>query len=198
MDRRQYLVGILTVFMPGCAAADNIARRAAETEREDDEQTATSTDRATDTPSGADFSNESVGEFRLIEENGPATENWGTEADSIAKTLEIKKDDYTGVTFSLPATGGRFEYQLTVRSGPRIDAYLLEESEVEYFVNNDRFRYIEGASRTNIAGSSVNYNLVGGSYVFMLDNSPRGETSPLFFEGEESTATVTVEIANYE
>lgn len=69
------------------------------------------------------------------------------------------------------------EVTLTVRSGPAIDFYVMDESEWDQYQAGNRARYHD-LSMPNTTGGSRRGTLSGGSYVFVIDNTEHGEAAP--------------------
>jgi len=89
----------------------------------------------------------------------------------------VQEDAYKGREFEFPSEG-RIEYSATVRTGPAVDFYVMEQSEVTYLANQERFQYIEKASQPDATGAEVTADLPSGNYSMVIDNTNAGEAQP--------------------
>lgn len=91
----------------------------------------------------------------------------------IDNRAEINEDEYKYWSFSLDESA-TVEYEFTVRNGPEMDVFILEDSEFREFENENRFR---GHASSGTGGSN-SVTLNAGDYKFVVDNTNAGNVSP--------------------
>ncbi|MFC6769653.1 hypothetical protein [Natrinema soli] len=100
-----------------------------------------------------------------------------SQRETKSDTRKIEEDEWIYYEFGFDSTGF-IEYDFIVREGPEIDVMFLDESEYNYFSNDDRFSYKPELSALESAGKTVSSKVTEGSYRLILDNSNLGEAAP--------------------
>lgn len=90
------------------------------------------------------------------------------------RTFRVAEDDHRGTRFTLNYDV-RLELEFTVRSGPEVEIFVMEDDEYSQFRNDNRF-YAEQYSGVNGRGS-VNLSSAK-DWAFVVDNSNAGSVSP--------------------
>ncbi len=87
---------------------------------------------------------------------------------------EINEDGYQYFSFDLNRQA-TFEYEFTVRSGPEIDVFLMDDQEFDEYQGGNRFRVFSGKVGT---GGRDTLTLDENSYRLVVDNTNAGEVAP--------------------
>lgn len=90
------------------------------------------------------------------------------------KREEIAESEYEYFSFSIYRQTN-FKYEFTVRSGPEIDVYLVNDQEFERFEDGNQFKHY--SSKHGGSGSD-SVTLAGESYRFVIDNTSAGKVTP--------------------
>lgn len=90
------------------------------------------------------------------------------------RTVEINEDDFDGWTFSLNRDA-TLEYEWTVRSGPEIEIFVMEDSEYSHLRSGERFH--AKSSRGTAGSDAVNLS-ASKEWAFVVDNSDAGNVQP--------------------
>jgi hypothetical protein len=96
---------------------------------------------------------------------------------SVSDTRNLEEDQwrYYTINFSEP---GILEYDFIVRDGPAIDVIMMDESEYQYFENEERWEYYTDLSALDTTGDEVRGRIGSGTYRLIFDNSNQGEAAP--------------------
>lgn len=97
----------------------------------------------------------------------------GSREQIIDNRAEINEDGYKYWSFSLEDSA-TIEYEFTVRSGPEMEVFVLEDSEFREYEAGNRFR---GHSSSGTGGSN-SVTLNAGDYKLVVDNTNTGDVSP--------------------
>lgn len=99
----------------------------------------------------------------------------GTAREQIIDSREeVPEDEY--LVFSFDANDQvEFEYEYTVRDGPDIDVFLLDDQEFDEFQAGNRFRPYSTVYGTSGGDTVV---LDEDSYRLVIDNTNAGEVAP--------------------
>lgn len=87
---------------------------------------------------------------------------------------EVSEDEYYRWSFDLNSQA-TLEYSFTVRDGPDIDVFVLDDQEMDEFQGGNRFRAY--SSENGISGSD-SVTLSPDSYRLVIDNTSAGNEAP--------------------
>lgn len=87
---------------------------------------------------------------------------------------EIAEGEYEYFSFSIYRQTN-FKYDFTVRSGPEIDVFLVNDQEFDEFEDGDQFK---NYSSKHGGSGSDSVTLAEESYRFVLDNTSAGKVTP--------------------
>lgn len=106
----------------------------------------------------------------------------------VNRRVTINEDDYESWTFSLNRDS-TLEYEWTVRDGPEVELFVMEQSEYSYFRSGERFHADSSAG----TGGRNRIDLSADTeWAFVIDNSEAGSVSPPT-NFEDDVAQVEVE-----
>ena len=94
-----------------------------------------------------------------------------------SKTYRIKEDQYQMISFDLYRSAA-VAVEFTVRSGPAIDQYVVQDADLEAYKKGQAFAYFEAISVERAKSGSRTTHLQAGRYTVILDNSNMGKASP--------------------
>lgn len=94
-----------------------------------------------------------------------------------SNSVSIPANAYRGKEMTLFDTA-KLEYELTVKSGPSVDVYLLGMSELEAYKEPKEFEYIDGGSMLDTQGGTTAVVLPGKIYTIVVDNTRIGPAAP--------------------
>lgn len=193
MDRRAYLGVVGMTSLAGCA---KIAKLVGPASRAADDAVAESAESDTPTPE-PDVGNG-------VDDIG--TEDLSSQLEDVFPVYSIDSretvdaDGYLSWTVDLRSEVDQdrdtvsLEYQVTVRNGPAIDVYLLEQREFEHYRNGDNFLYKEQYSVENTKYADASGLLDVQNYVFLLDHSSAGVAAPNISASQDADVTVDLTI----
>lgn len=126
-----------------------------------------------------------------INDDFPRDSTLTRQGRSISDTRNIEEDHwrYYGLDFT---DTGQLTYDFVVRDGPPIDVIVMDESEYQYFENEQRWEYYSEFSVLDSTGDDVSRDVSTGSYYIIFDNSNRGGAAP---PSNFSNDVVTVEFS---
>jgi len=117
----------------------------------------------------------------------------GSEETVVDDTREINEDSYVYWEFSIESSR-TITYDFTVRSGPAVDLFAVNEEEFGHYENGERFNYF--GEHLDSVGGDGSISLDSGEYVFVIDNTNAGEAAPptnAVNDPVEVDITITVE-----
>ncbi|AQL44720.1 hypothetical protein BV210_18380 (plasmid) [Halorientalis sp. IM1011] len=189
MDRRAYLGLVGMTSLAGCA---KIAKLVGPASRAADDAVDDSAEPDTPTPE-PEFSNgvEDISTEDLSDQLEDAFPIYSIDSREtvdaygyLSWSVDIQSEvDPDRDTVSL-------EYQVTVRNGPAIDVYLMEQREFEHYRNGDNFLYKEPYSAENTKYADASGLLDVQNYVFLLDHSSAGVAGPKLADSQDADVTV--------
>jgi hypothetical protein len=107
--------------------------------------------------------------------------------------VQIGEDQY----IYLPADLDKASYitlEYNVKSGPKIDVYVVEDTQLRHYKNNDSIQYIESLSTFGSSTSSRTAYLEKGKYIIIFDNTDYGKTYPPMNLADD-IATIDIKIS---
>lgn len=193
MDRRQYLGLVGITSLAGCA---KVAKLIGPASRAADD--AINTSNKTDTPTedsevvkGVDDVVTNDGLDNIQEQipiyNIDSKETVNTYGH-LRWSLDVKSEvDRSRETVTL-------DYQVTVRNGPAIDVYLMEQSEFQHYSNGENFLYEERYSVENTKFAEASGLIDVKNYVLLLDHTSAGVAVPNIRDSQDAEVTVELTI----
>lgn len=112
-----------------------------------------------------------------VQDDYPNDPDRSQQLRSISDTRNLEEDQWRYYTLNFSQTGF-LEYDFIVRDGPAIDAILMDESEYQYFENEERWEYYTELSALDSTGDDIRGRVSSGTYRLIFDNSNQGEAAP--------------------
>lgn len=94
--------------------------------------------------------------------------------EMLDRTVRVSEDDYRGWTFSLNYDV-RMVVDFTVRSGPEVDIFVMEDDEYSQLRNGNRFH---AKSFGGVSGRQTVRLSSSKEWAFVVDNSSAGSRNP--------------------
>lgn len=130
-----------------------------------------------------------------IQDDYPNDADRSQQLRSVSDTRNIEEDHWRYYTIEFSQTG-TIEYDFIVRDGPAIDVILMDESEYQYFENEERWQYYTELSAMDSTGDNVSGQVSAGTYRLIFDNSNQGEAAPPSnFSNDVVSVEFTLEIS---
>lgn len=175
------LAPLLTAGVAGCSSNEDTDERSSNSDNS----------RSRNTPTERpDADNDGVPDSR---DDYPNDADRSEQLKSISDTRRVEEDHWRYYSFEFDRDG-IIEYEYIVRDGPSIDVIFMDESEYDYFEDDENYRRYEDVSTFDDTGDRIKETVSPGEYKLVFDNTNREEAKPpTNFSNDVATIEFSIE-----